>query len=266
MWRETYCAKHLLLYLRNLPYRNLPPALFDRYLWLYAEVEEIQHQIVYGMTQKPDLCLYEAVEDDHITAIATVLPEDDTLKIKFDAPQALALDRFLLDMPVKYKNMPVSLTVSNLESAYHAAMLLDSAWIPGKVKYYTCQAVPLSELPVKEVGMEDQHPAQLDYFWRFLPLGHRSFGLFLDNRFRTMASLVQLTSLQAQIISAETFNEAGRNKGYAKAVCALALNEGLKDAPIVTWSTSLDNIASCRTAESLGMQPYFTLYEILGKI
>lgn len=266
MWRETYCAKHLLQYLRQHTYRDLPEALFDRYLWLYAEVEEIQHQVVYGMTQKTDLCLYEAVEDGHITAIATVWPENGKLEIEFDAPQAWALDRFLEEMPAQYKGRPLSLTVSNLESAYHGAMLLDSPFIPGKVKYYTSQAAPLSELPVKEIGKDDEHPVQLDYFWRFLSFGQRSFGLFLDNRFRTMASLVHLTCLLAQIISVETFDEAERIKGYAKAVCALALNEGLKDAPIVTWSTSLDNTASCRTAESLGMQPYYALYEINGKI
>lgn len=33
MWRETYCAKHLLHYLRDHTYRGLQPALFDRYLW-----------------------------------------------------------------------------------------------------------------------------------------------------------------------------------------------------------------------------------------
>ena len=73
--------------------------------------------------------------------------------------------------------------------------------VPRKVKYYTCREVPLSELPVKEVQPGEDHPAVLDYFWRFMNLGQRSFGLFLDNRFRTMASLVQLTGLQAKLLA-----------------------------------------------------------------
>lgn len=266
MWRETYCAKHLLRFLRNYTYRELPSELFDRYLWLYAEVEEFQYQVVYGFSQKPDLHLYEAIENDRISAIATVLLKDGTLNIKLDTLQDWTLDQFLLDILAQYKDVQVSLTVSNFQHASRIAKLLNSEVVFGKVKYYTNQAVPLSDLPVKEIGLTDEHPVQLDYFWRCLPFGQRSFGLSLDDRFRTMASLVQLTCLQAQIISVETFDEFDRHKGYAKAVCALVLNEGLKDAPIVTWSTSLTNTVSCRTAKSLGMKPYYGLYEICGRI
>ena len=266
MWRETYCAKHLLHYLREYTYQGLPPELFDRYLWLYAEVEDFQHQVVYGFSQKSDLHLYEAVEDDRITAIATAITEDGTLKVKFDALQDEALDQFSQDILVEFKDVKVSLTVKNIQNAHRAAKLFNSDLTFGKVKYYTCKSVLLSDLPVKEIGMTDEHPAQLNYFWRFLTVGQRSFGLSLDNRFRTMACLFQLTCLQAQITSVETFDETDRHKGYAKAVSALALREGLKDAPIVTWSTSLDNTASCRTAELLGMKPYYALYETCCKI
>ncbi|MHB1355997.1 MAG: GNAT family protein [Anaerolineae bacterium] len=266
MWRETYCVKHLLHFLRNYTYRDLPSALFDRYLWLYAEVEEFQNQVVYGFSQKPDLHLYEAIEYDRISAIATVLLKDGILYIKLDSLQDWTLDLFLLDILAQYKEAQFSLTVSNLQHASRIAKLLNSEVVLGKVKYYTTHVVPLSDLPVKEIGLTDEHPVQLDYFWRCLPFGQRSFGLFLDNCFKTMASLVQLTCLQAQIISVQTFGESDRQKGYAKAVCAFVLNEGLLNAPIVTWSTSLSNIASCRTAESLGMKPYYGLYEICGRI
>lgn len=117
MWRETYCAKHLLHYLKEHTYRGLLPVLFDRYLWLYAEVEEFQHQLVYGKPQKAGFHLFEAIEGDQASAIATILLEDQALNIQFDALQASALDLFFTDVLAQYKGKAVTLTVNNLESA-----------------------------------------------------------------------------------------------------------------------------------------------------
>lgn len=252
-------------YLRNHTYHELSPALFDRHLWLYKEVEEFLPRLE-SITEQDQLLLFEDIEDDQVVSIATVRIKDSTLSINFVSFQGERLDSLIELLTSHLQIKQVTVSVCHPEIATHAASLLHAPVIPGKVKYFTSQAVPLLDLPVKEMGREDEYPVQWSNYEQFLFSGQRLFGLQLDGRVRAMCGLLQLTAFQTQIVAVETFDQADRRKGYAKAVAAFALREGLKDAPIVTWSTSVDNTASCRTAESLGMQPYYALYEIQGKL
>ncbi len=265
MWQKTVNFKHLLHYLRDNTYHSLPPELFDRHLWFYKEVEEFLHRLEL-MTDQDMLLLYDDLEDDQVVAIASVQKKGADLSINFDSLQTDRLNALMPLLVSRFPNQQAVMRFCKPEIAAQAAGLLHAAEIPGKVKYYTCQAAPLSDLPVKEMGKEDEYPVQWSNYEQFLFLGERLFGLRMDGRVRAMCGLLQLTAFQTQIVAVETFDEADRRKGYAKAVAAYALREGLKDAPIVTWSTSVDNTASCKTAESLGMKQYYALYEIQGQL
>lgn len=265
MWQKTANFKHLLNYLRDQTYHSLPPELFDRHLWFYKEVEEFLHRLEL-MTDQDMLLLYEDFEDDQVVAIASVQKKGADLSINFDAFRPDHLNGLMPLLTSRFPNQKVVMKFCKPEIAARAASLLQTTVIPGKVKYYTCQASPLSDLPVKEMGRWDEYPIQWSNYEQFLFLGQRLFGLRLDGRVRAMCGLLQLTAFQTQIVAVETFDKADRRKGYAKAVASFALQEGLKDAPFVTWSTSVDNMASCKTAESLGMKPYYALYEVHSQI
>ncbi len=48
MVTETTNVKPLLRFLCERLYLSVPHELFDRYLWLYHDLEEVQHKTVYG--------------------------------------------------------------------------------------------------------------------------------------------------------------------------------------------------------------------------
>jgi len=267
MVTETTNVKPLLRFLCERLYLSVPHELFDRYLWLYHDLEEVQHKTVYGgRSDQPRFVV--AQTRGTVTGVAAILDNGSTLVTKAHAVDGEALADLVAHLATIRDRHELHLTFADEAMASAAAKSLGTVVERGTTKYYGQRPCGQSKLPVREMEACDEPylagvtPRRWPAYRQFLELGTRFFGLVLDGRLKAMCGLSQLTGLQTQIIGVETFDMADRQKGYGKAVSALALHEGLRDAPIVTWSTSLGNVASCRTAESLGMRPYYALYQV----
>ena len=267
MFTETSDLKQVLHFLRDRLYLSVPHELFDRYLWFYGYTEEAQHHVVYGR-RRDHVHFAVGTKDGSLTAAAAVHPGRPMSRVDLHAidPQsAVDMVDFLMGLR---KRRRLSITVADETMALALAGRLRAQPTGGNVKYYTDKQPETPEAPVRELFAGDEyvleqlHPRRWPAFRAFLSLGTRFFALITDGKLRAMCGLAQLTAMQAQVIGVETFDPSDRRKGYGSAVAAVAIREGLRDTPIVTWSTSQTNEPSCRTAESLGMRPYYALKTI----
>ena len=89
------------------------------------------------------------------------------------------------------------------------------------------------------------------------------FGVFQDGRLlsATDAPPVPFLSDQVREIGINTRPDA-RQKGYARAVCSACMQSMLSRGVCPLWSTTRDNIASVRLAQSLGFGPYAALFSM----
>ena len=270
MITETTNVKPLLRFLCEQLYASVPHELFDRYLWLYNDLEEVQHKTVYGGRSDQPRFLVARTKGT-LTGVASILDNGSTLVTKAHAVDGESLAGLVAHLATTRNGHELHLTLADQAIAEAAAQSLGTVVERGATKYYGQRPCEGSRLPVREMDACDEPylagvtPRRWPAYRQFLEFGTCFFGLILDGRLKAMCGLSQLTGLQTQIIGVETFDQADRQKGYGKAVSALALREGLREAPIVTWSTSLGNVASCRTAQSLGMRPYYALYHVARK-
>jgi hypothetical protein len=142
----------------------------------------------------------------------------------------------------------------------------------GTIKYFVTENAPLGASRIiemrraDEVYLEGVRPRRWSAYQVFPEQGIRFFGLIEGDTRVSMCGLTPLTAFAYQIIGVETFAQNRRRQGNAKEVCAYALQERLRSAKAVPWSTSLRNAAGCKTAESLGFRPYYKLYVIESRI
>jgi hypothetical protein len=267
MIEKTKNLTGLLRYLRDNAYRAVPPMLFDRYLWLYNDLEPLQHDTVYG-SRADRKSIYHLSDHSGIKAIAVVQPKGRSLQVSADAVREDYMEQLIQHVLNEDKRRKLSLTLCNEHIATCIAQAYGRSVTPGAVKYFTSDSPKSSSLPVREMFAQDEayleaiQPRRWPVYRVFLQNGIRFFGLIVGGHLKAMCGLTQLTCFSSQVIGVETFDPADHCKGYAKAVCSHAIRESLSCSPIATWSTSQQNVASCRTAESLGMQPYYRLFEI----
>ena len=249
----------------------MPPELYDRYLWFYRDLEQTQHELVYK--GRRGACSYLIAGTDAITnGVAAIRRRTRVAEVNAHSRDSQTLLDLLAYLANRRGRGLVRLTVAEDEALANAAgTILCSSPRQGSVKYYTNQVPVAPALPVREMALEDGRvvarlrPRRWPAYRTMIGVGTRFFGLIVEDEIKAMCGLVRLTGFQSQIIGVETFGVAERRKGFGKAVSSLALKEGLRDASFVTWSTSQGNAASCRTAESLGMRPYFRLFTIEGR-
>ena len=114
----------------------------------------------------------------------------------------------------------------------------------------------------KEIILSDG--SKIDYFSEkfseFLDEGTRYFGAFKDNKIISTVGLIMLTAFRSEIIGLQTYNMEDRRKGYASSICKLAIEEGLKETSVITWTAVENNVASNKTAKKLGMKKYNSHY------
>ncbi len=268
---ETSDLGCLIRFLRDHTFSTVPRGLFDRYLWMYGDLEKAQHETVYSR-RHDQLTFYALPGDPANAAIAAVTRRMGSLIIRADALDEPSFSALLRQLQATYSKKTVSMTMRRPEFATIVQGALRSEVSNGTTKYFTDreptgQTVPS---PAIEMTYKDEHyltgirPRRWPAYRQFLRQGVRFFGLINNGELKAMCGLTQITAFQSQIIGVETFHTSDRRKGYGKAVSMVALHEGLKQGMYVTWSTTLQNEPSCRTAESLGMKPYYHLYEVRG--
>lgn len=118
----------------------------------------------------------------------------------------------------------------------------------------------LNDLNYLEIITPRRWPA----YKEFIESGIRFFGIIKKGFLVSMCGLAYLNYSQSQVIGIETFDQNNKRCGYAKRIASRAVQEGLMDNKYVTWSTSIKNEASCKTAESIGMKPYCSQFELKG--
>ncbi len=268
---ETSDIGCLIRFLRDHTFSTVPHGLFDRYLWMYGDLEKAQHETVYSR-RHDRLILYELPGDPTSTAIAAVTRRIGNLIIRADALDQPSFDALFRQLRSIYSSKTVSMTVCRPEFATLIQGALRSQVFNGTTKYFTDHE-PTAQTGLSttiEMTNKDEHyltgirPRRWPAYQQFLRQGVRFFGLINNGELKAMCGLTQITALQSQIIGVETFHACDRRKGCGKAVSMAALHEGLKQGTYVTWSTPLGNEPSCKTAESLGMRPYYRLYEVRG--
>ncbi len=270
-YHDKIVPSRLMHYLSRYRYADLPSTLFDRYLWLYAEVEKAQHQLVYAPVQ-PTFRLYENSPSRAETrGIAYVEKDGNQLKVLLDAVDGNGLDDFIGKLKAENPSTDITITVPDEHLGTFLAHLLGWECTPGAIKLYTDQTAPPGPYPAREMFAEDESylaaisPRPWTAYQIMLQVDYRFFGLTgQQDQLISMCGLVQLTAFRSEIIGVETFAPQDRGKGYAYSVCALALDEGLRSTPVVTWSTKLNNHPSCKTAQYLGFKPIYSLYTLGG--
>jgi len=272
MYRETHSLEKAFQYLQDYLYPDVPAYLYDRYLWFYRQLEELQHHLVYG--RKPwNITVFENADPSGETrGIAHVKDELLRVSVLLDATSLEGLEELLSILSKRAKGRRVRITVPRRDLAEHLAGLLGTTHTAGTLRYFATENAPLGESRIREMHREDEiylegiRPRRWPAYQVFLDRGIRFFGLIEGDTLVSMCGLTPLTAFAYQIIGVETFAQDRRREGNAREVCAYALQEGLRSAKVVTWSTNLRNLASCKTAESLGFRPYYKLYVIDTRI
>ena len=176
------------------------------------------------------------------------------------------LNALLKDIFIR-KFIKLHIIVGNKFIADYIQVKFGLAYKSGTVKYFTNTPIKLIDKHVKEMHEEDEYLIRKlsKNVWGpykvFIENEYKFYGLIEDDKLLSMCGVTQLTAFKSEIIGVETFDENNYMNGFAKATCGFALNETLNLMDIVTWSTNLENISSCKTAESLGFKKYYTLYE-----
>lgn len=273
MYEMSRNTSLVLDYLKCEIYGGLPFTLFDRYLWFYSEIEELVHKLAYGKPV-PYSQLYIHAKKQDVIGVAYLHLRDNEAELLIDVKESVAsksmikelLDKLTRQDLIGYKISKMRIVVSKNVLAEQIKQVLNQDYLKGGVKFYSQKPVAFLDDRVREMHKDDEYlldklPTRVWGGYQFmLESGYRFFGLIDGNELLSMCGLSRLTAFQNQIIGVETFNDRDRQKGYAKAVCSLAMCTALRDTNIVTWSTNLNNVASCRTAESLGFRPYYSFY------
>ena len=272
MYRETRSLESAYRYLQCCLYPDVPAHLYDRYLWFYKQLVDLQHHLVYGRKPRNITVFENADPSGETLGIAHVKDELLSLSAILDATQPEGLDEFLFLLSKRARGRQVRITVPRRDLAEHLAGLLGAGYTTGTIKYFATENTPLCDSRIIEMRREDEvylegiRPRRWPAYQVFLEQGIRFFGLIESDTLVSMCGLTPLTAFAYQIIGVETFAHDRRRQGNAKDVCAYALQEGLRSAKIVTWSTSLRNVASCKTAEALGFRSYCKLYVLESRI
>lgn len=133
---EVKNKKLLFQFLRNNTFPNIPIELFDRYMWLYDEIEIAQYGTVYGKNINTHR-FYQYVVNDQLLAIAAVEIKDGCCFIKIDSNHSEDLFLFLKELVkiISSCNPTIILYRKELAAACsnYYRVPIDSA----RIKYYT---------------------------------------------------------------------------------------------------------------------------------
>ncbi len=270
-YQSTNNIAKCMRYLQQYRYAGLPAVLFDRYLWFYAELEEIQHGMVYGLYNQRPAWLYENISENFTSSgIACLFTKEQQLTILLDAGDDNGIADFFHQLSGERPGEKATIIVPCQQLAESISSVLGWENTPGAVKYYADTVPAGSTSAARELFEDDEHylesiqPRYWPGYRAMISTGYRFFGIMEDERLISMCGLVPLTLFHGEIIGVETFSPQDRCKGYARKVCSLALREGLKDYSVISWSTNLKNVASCKTAQSLGFKLMFNLFSLTG--
>lgn len=276
---ELAFPARLLDYLRRGVYAHLPAELWDRYLWLYGNLQEYLHSLNYGIVADAPQ-LYGCIASDVLQGVVYMQDGIETMRSKIEGLQVMTdfeTDAWIDEvaeligsrLDTEYVGKVIEITLIRERMAYRLAEALDMRCKPTNIRLYASQPSQVKILPsVRPMGYADEPlldrlktrvwPAYRD----MIKFGFRFYGCIEGDRLVAMCGLCRMTAFRSEIIGVETFETEDRGKGYASAVCAIALREALKEVSYVSWSASQANAASVAVARRLGFSPMLRKYQL----
>jgi RimJ/RimL family protein N-acetyltransferase len=254
---------------------NLPEELWDNHLGLYGEILPLLAAPITGY-ETDRVSMYHASIADETVGIAVAVRAAAGVRayVHGSSPDTAAelVARCVEDAG------PVA-EVSAVDEQQALAVrrrLLPSASLVASIKLWTrSPSRPASDpdpYQVRELRSEDTVLFDETTFtdgtrgWpgfrACLESGLRYFGSFAAGRLVSVVGVCQLSRSRSEIIGVGTFRETDRRRGYAGAACRRALDAALEQSRVCTWTARADNAASIRAAESIGMRPYLTRFDL----
>ena len=261
MYEETRSLVTVLDFLREHAYAELPLELWDRLLWFY---EKIEHHLEKSLSEAPpeNTFLLAHERDGRSAGVAYCVVESNRLSVLLDATDGVDLEG-LIRLLQRTTDDQATITVRRRWLGERVAELAGCELKLGTTILYAVQPTDPPRWPVRELGPD--HPSWRARGWvgfkDLLARGVRYYGIEEAGRIIAWCGLWPRAALRTELIAVGT-RESKRGQGYAKAVCAAALNEALRSAPIVTWTTPSHNAASMATARSLGFVPFLETYHV----
>lgn len=253
-------ANAVLSFLERYSYATLPKALWDHYLWLYNCLLDPLSSVITGY-ESEQLTFFLVLENGSEVGAAYARYSVNGFDLFFDALDYCALEA-LTEYLQKEGYALKSVSLRNESFAYRFIETSSQFELVEAVHQYFIEApLPFEENPmVRELSGADVCLFDASGGWPEFPdcisEGLRYFGYVRDGVCISVAGIARLTRFRSEIIGVGTLFESQRRRGYARAVCAKAIAEALRDTTICTWTANCANTASNALAKSLGMQLY----------
>ncbi len=269
---KTNSPKDILYWLKNHSYANLPKELWDSKLWLYDNLVKIMSGSLTGDID--DISMYLVTDNNIVLGISLFI--DKYKRLYFDAESYNAF--YLIYNKLIKDNQEIGSIYfrrSNIANSFKREF--ENYKNSTAVNKFYIDHIPTieenKELNIRELTVSDKYlfekvilpdGSSLEFFRqnfnKYIEEGTRYFGAFQNNKLVSIAGLIMLTVFRSEIIGVGTYSIKDRRKGFASSVCKYAIENALKETPIVTWTADEHNIASNFTARKLGMKQYDSNY------
>ena len=254
-------------FLKNKTYSGIPSFLYDKHLWFYSYIQQITFEQIYD---KPLLNakMFACHEGDAILGIALLIKQELDYFLYIDAISNDYVELFIYDV-CRYSFRNVHIETIRPELTQFISKQIGYASNTGSVRLFTTKQAEgysdnVIELNMETVSLLNSIPDDKStYFHNMIERGYRSFAYVMGGRVISACALIMINAFRSEIISVDTFLDENKRKGYASAVCRVALNKALRNTEVVTWSTNASNQPSLMTAHALGFQPYYSVMENL---
>lgn len=273
---QTSSARALLSYLAARALSGVPAELWDSNLWLYGEILPLLSAPITGY-ETDRILLYLAREGGEPAGVAVSIRGEAGLSVYLQAGSETVASELLTRCSEEGGALRSVSTLDGRLARMLAQTRLPGAALGATAKLWTRSPASPSARPsceVRELSAPDGKLFDAIVFsdgtsgWpgfrTCVESGVRYFGAFVGGRLVSVAGLCRLTRVRSEIIAVSTYREEDRGKGYAIAACRRALAEGLAEGCACTWTARVDNTASIRTAEAIGMHTYLTQYELVA--
>ena len=264
MYNQISSPLPIYQYLKTHRYKTLPSAVWGLRPWLSAEVADLMMDRLQGKEETSRSIWIERIAGDTV-GVAYVEESEGQTVVLIDAVRNDGLVEFLNRLRTREKRM--SITVGSRSAIECISGEYETPYENGRARFYAtaAQSEKAAQMDVRELTKSDSEsmnafcdePYELE---KYLSQGIRFFGAFADGKLVSRCGIFPLSAIRSEIIAVSTRPARYFRSGYAKATCSLAIREALEDVDVVTWSTSVPNTASCRTAISLGFIQYHEDY------
>lgn len=258
MYRICHDSMYMVNYLKNDIFKYLPKELWDRYLFLYNKLLKLMDFPFTDPNRRANNIEFYILENDFGFIENLICKEvfQDKVNYYICANNYDEVKNFLIK---ETEHMFQSLDVYVIDEKLKSYILdnLGGDIISYHIKLYTRSPITNMELIncsiINKVDLKSNRELNhLKYPSQFLHyFGHKD-----GERFTSICGISPLNAWRSEVISVNTLFSEYKNKGYAKKVCAFAINYTMEFSSIFTWTADEDNIASINLAKSLGFTEF----------